>query len=38
MVAGGTATITATYPCSLSVYGMKLASCSLGSQITEVVQ
>ena len=38
MTAGGNATIRATYPCSLSVYGMKFASCSLSSQITEVVQ
>ena len=38
MTAGGTATISATYPCSLSVYGMKFASCNMSSQITEVVQ
>jgi Flp pilus assembly protein TadG len=38
MVAGGTAQIQATYPCTLSVYGMKFASCTLASQITENVQ
>ena len=35
---GDYAQITATYPCSLSVYGMSFASCSLGTQITEVIQ
>jgi Flp pilus assembly protein TadG len=39
MVSGGTAEILASYPCTLSVYGMNFASnCSLQTQITEVVQ
>jgi Flp pilus assembly protein TadG len=38
MTAGGTAQIQATYPCSLSVYGVTYASCSLGTQITENIQ
>jgi Flp pilus assembly protein TadG len=38
MTAGGNATIQASYPCSLSVYGMKFTSCTVASQITEVVQ
>jgi Flp pilus assembly protein TadG len=39
MVSGGTAQIQASYPCTLSVYGMNFASnCSLQTQITEVVQ
>jgi Flp pilus assembly protein TadG len=38
MTAGGTAQIQATYPCSLSVYGVKYASCNLGTQITENIQ
>jgi len=39
MTSGGTAEIQATYPCSLSVYGMNFSSgCSLQTQITEVVQ
>lgn len=38
MVAGGTAEIQATYSCTLGVYGMKYTSCSVASQVTEVVQ
>lgn len=38
LTAGSYAQITATYPCSLSVYGMSFTSCSLGTQITEVIQ
>ena len=38
MVAGGTGEITATYPCTLAVYGASFASCSLQTQITEVIQ
>jgi len=38
MISGDYAQITATYPCSLTVYGAKYSSCSLGTQITEVVQ
>jgi Flp pilus assembly protein TadG len=38
MTAGGTAQIQATYPCNLTVYGVKFSSCSLGTQIAENVQ
>jgi len=38
MVAGKNAEIQATYGCTLGVYGMRYTSCSLASQITEVVQ
>jgi Flp pilus assembly protein TadG len=38
MTAGGSAQVIATYPCALQVYGVKYAACSLGTQVTEVVQ
>lgn len=38
MTAGGSAQVIATYPCALQVYGVKYASCNLGTQVTEVVQ
>jgi Flp pilus assembly protein TadG len=38
LVSGTTAQITATYPCSVSVYGMTFGSCTLTESITEVVQ
>jgi len=38
MTAGGSAQVVATYPCSLNVYGLKFASCSIGTQITENIQ
>ena len=38
MIAGGSAQVIATYPCTLNVYGLKFASCSIGTQITENVQ
>jgi Flp pilus assembly protein TadG len=38
MVSGGTAQITASYSCSLAVYGWRATGCSLQSGITEVVQ
>jgi Flp pilus assembly protein TadG len=38
MVAGGTAQIQATYTCALGVYGMHYTTCSVASQVTEVVQ
>ena len=38
MVAGGTGQITATYPCTLAVYGASFSGCSLQTQITEVIQ
>jgi Flp pilus assembly protein TadG len=38
MPAGTTAQVLATYPCTLSVYGIKTLTCSIGSQVTEAVQ
>jgi len=38
MTAGGSGQIIATYPCTLSVYGLNFASCSIGTQITENIQ
>jgi Flp pilus assembly protein TadG len=38
MVAGGTAEIDASYPCTLTVYGSKISSCTLTTNIVEVVQ
>lgn len=38
MVAGGAAQIFASYPCTLMVYGSKLTSCTLQTEIIEVVQ
>jgi Flp pilus assembly protein TadG len=38
MVATKSAEVDATYPCSLQVYGMKFTSCSLATQVSEVVQ
>jgi Flp pilus assembly protein TadG len=38
MVQGGSAQITATYPCTLAVFGMSFPSCKLQSQITEFIQ
>ncbi len=38
MPAGTTATIQATYPCSLSIYNVSGLSCAIGAQIAEVVQ
>jgi Flp pilus assembly protein TadG len=35
---GWAAKITATYPCSLTVYGMNLGSCQIASNVTEVIQ
>jgi Flp pilus assembly protein TadG len=35
---GGTATLSAQYTCSLAVYGYTFPGCSLGTQITEVIQ
>ena len=35
---GGTATVNAQYTCSLAVYGYTFPGCSLGTQITEVIQ
>jgi Flp pilus assembly protein TadG len=38
MVQGASAQVTATYPCTLGVFGMSFASCKLQSQITEFIQ
>lgn len=38
MPSGATATIQATYPCSLSIYNVSGLSCAIGAQIAEVVQ
>lgn len=38
MVQGASAEVTATYPCTLAVYGMTWSSCTLTSQLTEVIQ
>jgi Flp pilus assembly protein TadG len=38
MISGGSAQITATYPCTLSVYGMSFGSCTLTENVSEVVQ
>jgi len=38
MVSGGTAQVSATYPCSFAVYGLSLGTCSLKASVTEVVQ
>ena len=35
---GGNANVTASYPCNLNVYGHAFGSCTLTSQITEIVQ
>jgi hypothetical protein len=38
LISGKNAQILATYPCSISVYGMSFGSCTLTEDITEVVQ
>jgi len=38
MTAGANATVTASYPCSLNVYGLKYSTCTMSSQVTEVIQ
>jgi Flp pilus assembly protein TadG len=38
MVSGGNAQLTATYPCTLSVYGKSFGSCTLTENVTEVIQ
>jgi Flp pilus assembly protein TadG len=38
LVSGKNAQITATYPCSLTVYGRSFGTCTLSESITEVVQ
>jgi Flp pilus assembly protein TadG len=38
MVEGGTATVSATYPCTITVFGTGILSCTLSTQVTEAVQ
>lgn len=38
MVSGATATVSATYPCSIKVYNFSFSTCSLGSSVTEEIQ
>jgi len=38
MVQGASAQITGTYPCVLAVVGQKFSSCTLQSQVAEVIQ
>lgn len=38
MVQGASAQITATYPCTLAVFGMSFPGCKLQTQITEFIQ
>lgn len=38
MVQGKTATITAKYPCLITLYGSPIVNCTLGSQVSEVIQ
>lgn len=38
MVQGQTATVVATYPTSISIYGASLGSFNLATQVTEVIQ
>ncbi len=38
MSPGGSAMITATYTCSLAVYGYTFPGCTLGSQVAEIIQ
>ena len=35
---GANAVVTATYPCTLNVYGGNFAPCTMTSQVTEVIQ
>lgn len=38
MTAGDNATVYAEYPCSLGVYGVNFAACTLRTEINEVIQ
>ncbi len=38
MTTGGSALLKVSYPCTLSVYGANFGSCTLATQVTEVVQ
>ncbi|MDE3199174.1 MAG: pilus assembly protein [Acidobacteriota bacterium] len=38
MVQGSTAQMTATYPCTLAVYGLNAPGCTLGTKSAEMIQ
>jgi len=38
MVSGSSAEVEASYPCMIKMYGLKFSNCSLGSEVTEMVQ
>lgn len=38
MVQGASVQVSATYPCTLTIFEMSLPSCTLGSQTTELIQ
>ena len=38
LVSGSTASLTATYPCTIKMYGLSIPNCSLGSSVAEEVQ
>jgi Flp pilus assembly protein TadG len=38
MTTGGTALLKVSYPCTLSVYGANFGSCTLATQVSEVIQ
>jgi Flp pilus assembly protein TadG len=38
MVSGASAALTATYACTIKMYGFSFPNCSLGSQVTEEIQ
>ncbi len=38
MIAGQTATVTASYPCLLTVFGSSMMSCTLSTEVSEEIQ
>jgi Flp pilus assembly protein TadG len=38
MVQGTTAQVSATYPCTLAIYGMNVPACTLGTKTAELIQ
>jgi Flp pilus assembly protein TadG len=38
LTAGANAVVTATYPCTLNIYGGQYITCTMTSQVTEVIQ
>jgi hypothetical protein len=38
MVQGSSAQVSATYPCTLAIFGLTLPSCKLGAQLSETIQ